>query len=161
MYKIIRGCGIVEKGAPYLIVTASQWQDQNIDLERFILVVGPKEAAEVILRTRISSDLRGLPKDPALDLAKLLEEEILLAKAHYGSWLYAQIGDKAFIQMGNLVWQEVKDIESFALVCYRFNQEARRRLKEVADNSFCEELRRYIGRVSNLRLIIEEKENLE
>ena len=37
MYKIIRGSGFVEKGTPYLIVTANN--AEYIDLEMFIFAV--------------------------------------------------------------------------------------------------------------------------
>ena len=161
MYKITRGWGILEKGIPYLIVTATNWKDKNVELEKFILIVEQNKTSGMVLlssRTRISSELGTLPKNPPLQLAKLLDEELLWAKRHYCSWLYEQIGDKAFAQIRDAVWQENNEIIPFALMYYKLNQEARKKIAQITENTYCEELRSFIGAVADLKLTVEKED---
>ncbi len=163
MYKIVRGLGILEQKEPFLIVTATNWRDKNIDLERFILLVEhKKEDSEAILlsvKTRISTVSGILPENPKFELDVLLEEELLCAKQHYYNWMHKQIGDKAFAQNRNVFWQENNGIIPFALMYYKLNQKSHEKVTQIARNTFCKDLRGFLETVANLRLTVEKEDN--
>jgi len=160
MFKIARGFGVLEKGIPYLIVTVTFWQNTIIELEQFGFVVGPGGTSITILpglRTEIKTKLGPFPEDSKLEAEKLLNEELILAKQHYSSWLYGQIGDKAFVQVREMGWEETLEILPFALMCFSLSDEERGKLKHLLGSSCCEELKSFIEKVLNLRLNIEKK----
>lgn len=157
MFKIARGFGALERGVPYVFVTAGLWADKHIDLERFIFIVeqdGMVGSELLSLKTRISSGVRTLSRDPSLDINKILEEELLLAKQHYGKWLYDRVGEKAFAQIRQIIWQENVEISNFALMYYKLNTETRDRVSREIGGSNCVDLNRFIDVVRGLRLII-------
>ncbi|MDP3041497.1 MAG: hypothetical protein Q8N62_02000 [Candidatus Omnitrophota bacterium] len=158
MFKIARGFGILEKGIPYLIVTANIWENV-IYLERFIFIVGQDETLTIILpplRTEISTRLGTFPDEPKFELDKLLEEELSLTKQHYCSWFYEQIGDRAFSQLRHAAWQENNEIIPFALMYYKLNQEDRKKVIQIEESTICEDLKNFMKTIANLRLIIKE-----
>ena len=161
MYKIVRGLGVLEKGVPLLFVTATNFKDKEINLGRFILIVGHNEDSEAILlpfKTQIRTKLGYLPRDQ-FELGVLLEEELLHAKQHYCDWLYKQIGDKAFAQIRHAVWQEINDIIPFALMYYKLNKKACGKIAQITKNAFCcEELKSFIRTVEDLGLTIEKED---
>jgi len=160
MFKIARGCGVLEKGIPYLIVSVTFWQNTVIELEQFGFVVGSDGATVTILpglRTDIKTRIGPFPKTTEFEADKLLDEELILAKEHYSSWLYKQIGDKAFDQIHEMGWKEANEILPFALMYFSLNNEERERLRKLLENSICEELEGFLEIVIDLRLIVEKK----
>lgn len=157
MFKIARGFGVLEKGTPYLIVTANIWENV-IYLERFIFIVGQDEASATILpplRTEIGTRLGSFPDEPKFELDKLLEEELSLSKQYYCNWLYERIGDRAFSQVRQAVWQENNEIIPFALMYYKLNQEDRKKVIQIGESTICGDLKNFIRTITNLRLTIE------
>jgi hypothetical protein len=158
MFKTARGFGVLEKGNPYLIVSITRWQNTIIELEQFSFIVGPDEASITILpslRTEVKTRLGPFPENPKFESEKLLENELILSKQHYLRWLYEQIGDKAFAQAREVVWQETNEIVPFALMYFKLNNEERIKLKQLLENTYCEELKDFIEKVFNLKLNIE------
>jgi hypothetical protein len=139
---------------PYIIVTASEGTENDIYLERFILVNSSKEEPVLLsLRTRMKSKKIALIDDPAFGLTKLLEHEVLLAKQHFLGWLYDQIKEQAFVQNQQLKWEEIIEIMPLALICAS-SQKANEKIEHVANSTCCEELAKFLNNVFNLRLII-------
>lgn len=160
MFKIVRGFGILEKGTPYLIVTANIWEN-NIYLERFIFVANEDESSITLLsplRTEIGTGLGAFPDKPKFELDKILEEEITLAKQYYCKWLYEQIGDRAFSQVRQALWQENNEIMPFALMFYKLNKEERKKIVQIWESSNCTDLGDFMRTIVNLRLNIEKSD---
>ncbi|MEW5894462.1 MAG: hypothetical protein AB1650_01705 [Candidatus Omnitrophota bacterium] len=160
MFKIARGFGAVEKGVPYVIVTATLWKEFFIYLERFILIVDEGRDPEVViqpLRTKISLSQEISSLGDEWDLNKLLEEEFLLAKYTYQKWLFEQIGDKAFSQFRQMVWQEDNNGLFFPLMCYRLKRESKNNIVNILLDSCSEELKEFVNKVRMLRLQIEQE----
>jgi len=157
MFKIVRGFGVLEKGIPYLIVTANIWEN-DIFLERFIFVVREDGSSITVLsplRTKISTGLGSFLNSSEFELDKFLKEELSLAKQHYCSWLYEQIRDQAFLEARQSTWRENNEIIPFALMYYKLSQEDRRKIIEIREMTICEDLKNFIGTIINLRLSIE------
>jgi len=160
MFKIVRGFGILEKGAPYLIVTANIWEN-HIYLERFIFVVKEDESSITLLlplRTEIGTRLGVFPDKPKFELDKILEEEITLAKQYYCKWLYEQIGDRAFSQARQALWHENNEIVPFVLMFYKLGKEEQKKIVHIWENSNCAELGDFMRTIVNLRLNIEKND---
>jgi hypothetical protein len=159
MFKIVRGFGILEKGTPYLIVTANIWEN-HIYLERFIFVVKEDESSITLLlplRTEIGTGLGVFPDKPKFELDKILEEEITLAKQYYCKWLYEQVGDRAFSQVRQALWQENNEVIPFALMFYKLGKEEQKKIVQIWENSNCTELEDFMRTIVNLRLNVERK----
>jgi hypothetical protein len=158
MYKIIRGLENYGRGVPYLVVTVNQLNDQKIYLERFILIVyidKPKEIVIMELRTTVSSKMGVSINNFCSDLAKLVEEELLLAKQHYFNWLFERTKAEPFNQRKDIVWQDGIDIVTFAFMYYRLSHENRSKINNTLINTCCKDLKEFIGNICGLGLTIE------
>lgn len=160
MFIIARGHGVLEQGAPWLIVTVTFWQNQIIELEQMGFEVNPAGTSVTILpglKTDIKTLSGSFPENQKLEAEKLLKEELILAKQNYANWLHEQIGDKAFVQIQEMSWEESLEIIPFSLMYFKLTDEERRKLKSLLGKSSCEDLRNFIGNILNLRLNIEKK----
>lgn len=160
MFKIARGFGVLEKGIPYLIVTVTFWQNTIIELGQFGFVVEPGETSIIILpglKTDITTRLGPFPENQKFKEEELLKEELILARQRYASWLHEQIGDKAFVQVREMGWEETSEMLPFALMYFNLGDEERGKLQQLLRSSNCEEFRGFIESILNLRLRIEKK----
>ena len=160
MFIITRGQGVLEKSTPWLIVTVTFWKDRIIYLEQLSFVVDLNGTSITILpglKTDITTRLGPFPADQRFEEEKLLKEELILAKQHYSSWLHGQMGDKAFVQVREMGWEETSEILPFALMYFSLSDEERGKLKHLLGSSCCEELKNFIGKVLDLRLNIEKE----
>jgi len=160
MFIIARGNVVLQKGTSWLIVSVTFWQDKIIEIEQFSFVVNPDGVSITILpdlKIDITTRLGSFPENQKFKAEKLLKEELALAKQRYASWLFEQIGDKAFVQVREMGWEEISEIIPFSLMYFSLNDEERGKLKQLLLSSCCEELKNFFGNILNLRLSIEKK----
>ena len=155
--KIFIGYNATGKGIPFVFVTANDFGNATpVITEHFILIVNPiagdqePELLGQITEINNYHNYHNLPINKTF-LEDLLNDEILIAKAHLKNHLYASFGERALSYETDLT-----EYEGFILkkLC-AINKNFKNKIQKIAEQSSCNDLKNKLNKLFVFPLRIE------
>ena len=142
-FMILKAATPLQQTTPYIIV-AGGFYNHSIYGEGHLLVVAPGRQPDLF-----HIEPTHFPKDVGFELHSILRAQFEFSKEKLARWLLAQIGARAFVQVRQMQWEEVRDISDIVLLL-NSNKKMSEIFDDIVQATNCSELAEFVSQAREL-----------